>query len=136
MVTEVSTLDGSTRIQGRFALPRFALLDDDQTRFLETFLRCRGMLNGVERELGLSYPTVRARLDALLEALDLVAEGAPPRRPDRSLDSKRQILDQLEQGAITPEEAKLRLKDPHRVADPGHPSPVEPTTDPSQEQPE
>ena len=46
-------------------------------RFLELFLRCRGNLRDVERTLGLSYPTVRARLDALLASLGYTAAASP-----------------------------------------------------------
>src|SRR6185312_12620072 len=69
-ISEVTGEDSGITMRGKFEIPRYARLDSDQQRFLETFLRCRGMLNSVERELGLSYPTVRARLDSLLEALN------------------------------------------------------------------
>lgn len=106
-VTELQGDESGITIRGRFELPRYARLDAEQAKFLETFLRCRGMLNSVERELGISYPTVRARLDGLLEALDLtpVAE-----RKDKSAEKKAKILEQLEKGEITPEEAKAKLR--------------------------
>src|SRR5688572_25510692 len=71
-IRELANDESGVTIRGRFEIPRVARLDPEQTRFLETFLRSRGMLNSVERELGMSYPTVRARLDALLDALGLV----------------------------------------------------------------
>jgi hypothetical protein len=110
-VSEVTSESSGISIRGRFEVPRYARLDAEQTRFLETFLRCRGVINAMERELGISYPTVRARLDGLLQALDLtpVKDDAP--RKDKSSESKRAILDQLEKGEITPEEAKARLKE-------------------------
>jgi hypothetical protein len=48
---------------------RFDTLNADQMAFLETFLSCRGIIRDVEAALGISYPTVRARLDGLLVAL-------------------------------------------------------------------
>ncbi len=51
VITEVEAVDSGVTIRGRFEVPRFARLSPDQARFLETFLRCRGMLNSVEREL-------------------------------------------------------------------------------------
>jgi hypothetical protein len=110
-VSELSCPESGISIRGRFEIPRYARLDAEQARFLETFLRCRGVLNAMERELGISYPTVRARLDGLLQALDLtpVKEDAP--RKEKSAETKRAILDQLERGDITPEEAKARLKE-------------------------
>jgi hypothetical protein len=67
------------------------------------------MLNSVERELGISYPTVRARLDALLDSLGLVATKDEPGRKEKGPDRKQEILEQLERGEITAEEAKARL---------------------------
>jgi hypothetical protein len=109
-VSELASDDSGITIRGRFEIPRYARLDEEQSRFLETFLRCRGMLNSVERELGISYPTVRARLDSLLASLDLspVKEDAP--KKDKSAEKKKQILEELEKGEITAEEAKARLK--------------------------
>jgi hypothetical protein len=85
VITELQGPESGVTLRGRFEMPRFAQLSPDQARYLETFLRCRGMLNSVERELGISYPTARARLDAVLKALDLhavredgpVSNGAP-----------------------------------------------------------
>lgn len=106
-VSELACEESGITIRGRFEVPRYARLDAEQQRFLETFLRCRGMLNSVERELGISYPTARARLDALLEALEL----RPPREePKEKLsEEKERLLDQLERGEITAEQAKERL---------------------------
>ncbi|MFI5386087.1 MAG: DUF2089 domain-containing protein [Fimbriimonadales bacterium] len=108
-VSELTSDDSGVTVRGRFEIPRYARLDEDQSRFLETFLRCRGMLNSVERELGISYPTVRARLDGLLSALDLAPIKDEPKK-DRSTERKKQILELLEKGEITAEEAKTKLK--------------------------
>ena len=58
-----------TTIEGEFGVGRFARLTRDQTVLLESFLRSRGNLRDMERELGISYPTVRARVEALVRAL-------------------------------------------------------------------
>lgn len=116
IVTELANEDSGVTVRGRFEIPRYARLDPEHQQFLETFLRCRGMLNSVERELGISYPTVRGKLDALLEALELSPvkedkdrEKDKPRK-EKSLDKKRKILEQLEKGEITAEEAKAKIK--------------------------
>lgn len=108
-ISELASDDSGVSIRGRFEIPRYARLDGEQTKFLETFLRCRGMLNSMERELGISYPTVRSRLDSLLDALDLkpIKEDA---KQGKLNDKKKKILDLLEKGEITAEEAKARLK--------------------------
>lgn len=64
-----------TALEGEFGVGRFGRLDRDQLSLLESFLRSRGNLKEMERELGISYPTVRGRVDALVRALGL-ADGA------------------------------------------------------------
>ena len=107
-ISELASEDSGIAIRGRFEVPRYSRLDAEQANFLEIFLRCRGNLTAVERELNMSYPTVRARLDQMLAALEL----APvPETPKKDLDKKRHILDQLERGEITADEAKTKLKE-------------------------
>lgn len=108
-ISELASDESGVSIRGRFEIPRYARLDHDQAKFLETFLRCRGMLNSVERELGISYPTVRSRLDSVLDALDLKPYKEDG-RTTKLAEKKRKILDMLEKGEITAEEAKARLK--------------------------
>ncbi len=96
-----------TIIEGRFDLGRLARLDPDQLRFVETFLKVRGNLKEMERELGVSYPTVRARLDAVLQAMGFAPEA---RDRDEEAQRRREVLDQLQAGAITAEEAVRLLR--------------------------
>ncbi len=63
-----------TALEGEFGVGRFGRLSKEQMSLLESFLRSRGNLKEMERELGISYPTVRGRVDALVRALGL-AEG-------------------------------------------------------------
>jgi hypothetical protein len=63
-------------LEGEFGVGRFGRLDREQMRLLESFLRSRGNLKEMERELGISYPTVRGRVDGLVRALGL-ADGNP-----------------------------------------------------------
>jgi hypothetical protein len=58
-----------TTIEGEFGVGRFASLTREQMQVLESFLRSRGNLRDMERELLISYPTVRARVEALVRAL-------------------------------------------------------------------
>ncbi len=126
-VSELANDESGITMRGRFEIPRYARLDDDQQRFLETFLRCRGMFNAVERELGISYPTVKSRLESLLGALDLKPiesraaseRNGEARSADRGQDRaeskaaaarRAEILDKLSSGEIDAEEAKTRLK--------------------------
>jgi hypothetical protein len=68
-VTRLRCGDCGTVIEGDFGVGRFARLSREQTLVLESFLRSRGNLRDMERELGISYPTVRARVEALIRAL-------------------------------------------------------------------
>lgn len=64
-----------TALEGEFGVGRFGRLDREQMSLLESFLRSRGNLKEMERELGISYPTVRGRVDALIRSLGL-ADGS------------------------------------------------------------
>jgi hypothetical protein len=108
-VSELTGEESGVTIRGRFEIPAYAKLDEENARFLETFLRCRGMLNSVEKELGISYPTVRARLDGLLEALNLTPVKEEKPKPEKLAEKRRRVLEQLEKGEITAEEAKEKL---------------------------
>ncbi|MBS1716157.1 MAG: DUF2089 domain-containing protein [Armatimonadetes bacterium] len=113
-VSELRNDESGVSIRGRFALPAYCNLDTEQSRFLEVFLRCRGILSSVEKELGLSYPTVRSRLDQVLSALNLtpIREEARPEKPDKA---HKEILDKLERGEITAQEAKTRIRERSEV---------------------
>ena len=82
-ISELTSEETGITIRGSFEIPRYARLDPEQVEFLEIFLKSRGMLNGVERELGISYPTAKARLDTLLAALGLTR----PKRRTRSFQA-------------------------------------------------
>lgn len=124
-VTRLHCRSCGTALEGEFGVGRFGRLDREQMRLLESFLRSRGNLKEMERELGISYPTVRGRVDALVRALGL-SDGAPagdePLEEDGSnvdLDTtaeRRAILEQLAAKEISAEEAASRLRDLARGA--------------------
>ena len=101
-ITELTCDSCGTSVRGRFVLPELCRLPDDLYQFLLVFVRNRGVIREVERELGISYPTVRARLDAVLAAL-----GAGKPAPDVD---RQEIIARLEQGEITAEEAEKLLR--------------------------
>lgn len=95
-----------TVIENDFCLSAFDYLSVDDLFFAETFLKCRGNIKEVEKELKISYPTVRSRLDDIIQKL----EGKPS--VASSSDSrKKEILDALEKGEITPAEALEQMKE-------------------------
>ena len=75
-VTRLHCRSCGTTLEGDFNVGRFARLSREQFALLESFLRSKGNLKEMERELGISYPTVRARVDALLRALGLGDDDA------------------------------------------------------------
>jgi hypothetical protein len=118
-VTRLNCRSCGTSIEGEFSVGRFGRLSREQLALLESFLRTRGNLRELERELGVSYPTVRGRIDALLKALGLTPVGEEPgqqagadadvstahRQPTR-----RDVLERLANHSITAEEAAAELE--------------------------
>ena len=76
-VTRLHCASCGTTLEGDFSVGRFGRLSREQLTLLESFLRSRGNLREMERELGISYPTVRSRVEALVRAL-----GFGPRPDD------------------------------------------------------
>ncbi len=96
-------------IDGNFALGRYARLSPDQHDFLAVFLKNRGVIKDVEAELGISYPTVRGRLDEVIRSLGLASGADDQLRPSQVREERRSILEQLRAREITSEEAATRL---------------------------
>jgi hypothetical protein len=95
-----------TAIEGRFANGAFAGLAPEQLDFIETFVRVEGKMNRMADEMGLSYPTLRNRLHEIIRALGYEpGKDEPPDIPD---DKRREVLEKLDSGNISPEEA-MRL---------------------------
>ena len=69
MISRLHCRSCGTALEGEFGVGRFGCLSREQLALLESFLRSRGNLKEMERELGISYPTVRSRLDKIIEAL-------------------------------------------------------------------
>lgn len=117
IVTRLQCLDCATTIEGQFTLGPLVKFTPEQWQFIEVFLRCEGKINRVEKELDVSYPTVRARLDEVIVALgyDLDNEGEDLLEDEEMADEisdeeRRRILDGLAEGTISSEEAIARLR--------------------------
>ena len=93
-----------TVIENNFRLSKFDYLSDEDLYFTETFMRCRGNIKEVEKELGISYPTVRAKLDSVIKKLGYETG------PDEQAVKREEILKALENGEITAEQAIEQLK--------------------------
>ncbi len=108
-VTRLHCAACDTQIEGRFRLGRFQCLSSDQLAFVEVFVKNRGIIKEVEAELGISYPTVRARLDEVIRALGFPAASEDGLRPSQAREERRQILEALRGKEISADEAAKRL---------------------------
>ncbi len=90
-----------TSVSGRFSLGRFQGLTSEQLAFAEVFIRCEGKITRVESELGISYPTVRNRLNELIHALGYNVREEPRMTPQE----RHTVLDRLAAGEISSDEA-------------------------------
>jgi len=112
-ITRLHCRSCGTALEGEFGVGRFGRLSREQLGLLESFLRSRGNLKDLERELGISYPTVRGRIEALLRALGLAdGDEATTEEPIESDDAekRRAILDQLARREISAEDAAEALR--------------------------
>ena len=99
-ISRLGCVQCDTSIETTLPIPPFFRLPPDMQEFVMVFLRCQGKIRDVEKDLGISYPTVIKRLD-LVNVL-LGNQAAPSGRKD--------ILEQLERGEITVQEATQLLK--------------------------
>ena len=118
-VTRLHCGSCGTTLEGDFSVGRFGRLSRDQLTLLESFLRSRGNLRDMERELGISYPTVRSRVEQLVRSL-----GFGPRGDDEAADettagtadvttptaTRQDILERLARHEIGAEEASAAIR--------------------------
>lgn len=105
-VTRISCDDCGTTMEGHFQLCKFCKLSSDQKSFIDVFIKCRGNIKEVEKELGVSYPTVKNKLEDVAAALGYKADSE-----STSGNKRKEILDKLNSGEISVEEAIGLLKD-------------------------
>jgi len=121
-VTRLHCQSCGTTLEGEFSVGRFGRLSREQLTLLESFLRSRGNLRDMERELGISYPTVRSRVEALVRAL-----GFGPRDGEAAADTdtdtepaarmgRHEILERLARHEIAADEAAALIRDLGRSA--------------------
>lgn len=96
-----------TSLEGNFQLGQFLKLGPEQMHFVDVFLKCRGKIKDVEEELGISYPTVVARLNEVITALGYEAQPVQ----EEAQEMRKQILDELSEGRISASEAARRLRE-------------------------
>jgi len=121
-VTRLNCRSCGTTLEGEFSVGRFGRLTREQLLLLESFLRSRGNLRDMERELSISYPTVRSRVEALVRALGFgpradsdeaadEAAAAAAANPTPDINAARQaILERLGRHEMTADEAAAAIR--------------------------
>ena len=107
-VTRLVCRECDTAIEGRFLSGPFARLNEEQLHFVEAFVRNEGKITRMEEEFSLSYPTIRSRLHDVIRAL-----GYEPGKDNSAAlteEERRKILEDLDSGKITSEEAMRMLE--------------------------
>jgi hypothetical protein len=120
-ITRLHCRSCGTALEGEFGVGRFGRLSREQLALLESFLRSRGNLKEMERELGISYPTVRGRVESLVRALGLADGDAPPTEEpiaadapnptvDLAAEERRAILERLARRELSADDAAEALR--------------------------
>ena len=110
VVTRIDCQNCSTSIEGRFSSRSFSQLTPKQMDFVETFVKLEGKITRMEKELKLSYPTIRKLLHDVIRALGY-EPGGEEELADLSEEERQQILNDLDSGSISLEDALKKLKD-------------------------
>ena len=107
-IERVRLRDSGVAIEGAFTLPPLAELTSEDQVFVAAFVRCHGSIKQMEQFFGVSYPTIKNRLNRIGERLSFadIEPGAPPQ-------PAKELLLQLERGEITARDAIARLRGQH-----------------------
>ena len=106
-VSELQCQHCETQIRGQFETCKFCRLDRELLDFIEIFLVSEGNFKQVERVLNCSYPKVKNYLKRIAEAFGY--KGTAKTMSEDNIEKKKEVLDQLESGAISVEEALKQL---------------------------
>ena len=103
VVERVRVADSGIAIEGGFELPQLAKLSAEDQVFVVAFVQRHGSIKEMEKLFGVSYPTVKARLNRIAASLEFVETDPEP--------SRRDVLDRLRRGDISAEEAIGELEE-------------------------
>ncbi|WP_206062394.1 MULTISPECIES: DUF2089 domain-containing protein [Nonomuraea] len=102
VVERVRLADSGVAIEGEFELPQLAQLSVEDQVFVTAFVRCHGSIKQMERIFGVSYPTIKSRLNRIAQVLDFVETDPAPSRSD--------TIDRLRRSEITARQALAELE--------------------------
>jgi len=97
-----------TGLEGKFSLGRFSRLSKEQIAFVEAFLACRGKIKDVEQVLGVSYPTVVARLDEVVSAMGFETHESASSPAQAA--ARKEILEKVASGKLDAAEAAAQIR--------------------------
>lgn len=103
VVERVRLTEKDIAIEGSFELPQLARLAAEDQVFVTAFIRCHGSIKEMEQIFGVSYPTIKARLNRISSGLEFIETNPTP--------SRTETLDKLKRGEITAEEAIRELEE-------------------------
>jgi hypothetical protein len=109
-VERVRLVESDLAIEGRFVLPPLAQLSAEDQIFVAAFLRCHGSIKQMEKYFGVSYPTIKNRLNRIGSQLSFVEIDSSPAAPSATT-LNNDVLDELERGELTVAQALERLKE-------------------------
>lgn len=101
-VVERVRLDSGVAIEGSFEVPQLGQLSLEDQVFVTAFVRSHGSIKEMERTFGVSYPTIKSRLNRISQQLDFVEVDPAPSRAD--------VIDRLRRGEIDAEQALRELE--------------------------
>jgi hypothetical protein len=102
VVERVRLVDTGVAVEGAFELPQLAELSVEDQVFVTAFVRCHGSIKEMERTFGVSYPTIKNRLNRIANSLDFVDTDPAP--------SHSEVIQRLRRGDITAAEAIRELE--------------------------
>ena len=102
VVERVRLAEKDIVIEGSFELPQLARLNMEDQVFITAFVRCHGSIKEMEQVFGVSYPTIKSRLNRIAQSLEFVETNPAP--------SRAEVLDRLKCGEISPQDAIRELE--------------------------
>ena len=100
-ITQLSCCQCGTQISGDFALSKFNALSREELAFAETFLRVQGSIREMEKELGISYPTVKKNLETIIRKMGFEV---------KKKSAQQEMLEKIRNGELTVDEAITQIK--------------------------
>ena len=108
VISRLTCPECSTSIEGAFGHGLFSDLTDEERRFVELFVVARGNIKEMEKRLGVSYPTVRNKLDSIVAKLDRKLQKADP---DTRRKRRLEIIESIKRGEISPDEGAALIEE-------------------------